>query len=62
MTRMVRAGCFGSFAIMAPAAIEMPMPAPSSIAPVPRSQESRWPPITTTSSGFELPRTSPITL
>ena len=36
--------------------------APSSIAPVPRSHESRWPPISTTSSGFLLPRISPMTL
>ena len=33
-----------------PAAMVMPMPAASSIAPVPGSQESRWPPISTTSS------------
>ena len=39
----------------------MPTPAASSTAPVPRSQESRWAPISTTSSGWLLPVISPIT-
>jgi hypothetical protein len=45
----------------------MATPAPSSTAPVPRSHESRWPPITTTSSRLLRPPDpdpviSPITL
>jgi len=43
----------------APKAIAMP--APSSVAPVPRSQESRCPPIRTISSGRSAPLTSPTT-
>ena len=39
----------------------MPTPAASSTAPVPRSQESRWPPISTISSGRLAPVISPIT-
>ena len=31
------------------------MPVPSSVAPVPRSQLSMWPPRITTSSGFSVP-------
>ncbi len=37
------------------------MEAPSSCAPCPTSHESMWPPITTTSSGWSVPRISPIT-
>jgi hypothetical protein len=61
-TRIVRAGCFGKSAMSFAAAMVMPMPAASSIAPVPGSHESRWPPISTISLGFLLPVISPMTL
>ncbi len=45
-----------------PAGLEtMARPAPSSVAPVPRSQESRCPPMRTISSGRSLPFTSATT-
>ena len=61
-TRIVRRGCGESAAICRAASITIPQPAPSSIAPVPRSQESRCAPRRTISSGFSRPVTSPITL
>ena len=59
---MVRGGCFGSWPMSRAASMTIPHPAPSSIAPVPRSQESRCAPRSTISSGLPLPRISPITL
>ena len=55
--RARRAPCF-IWPISAPAAMVRPTPAPSSIAPVPRSHESRWPPISTTSFGLASRRGS----
>lgn len=57
-TRMVRRGRPGWAASLA-AAVVMAIPAASSMAPVPGSQLSRWPPTTITSSGLSLPRISP---
>ena len=60
-TRMVRWGGFWVPASLA-AATAIAMPAPSSIEPVPGSQESRWPPTWTIWSGCSVPRISPSTV
>ena len=57
-TRIVRRG-LPAWATSLAAAVVMPMPEASSMAPVPGSQLSRWPPRTITSSGASLPRISP---
>ena len=51
-TRTVRRGLTGSCPISRAASMTIPQPAPSSIAPLPRSQESRWRPRSTISSGL----------
>ena len=60
MTRRVRFSGWAAAAWAAPTA--MAIPAPSSIEPVPGSQESRWPPITIICSGCSVPGMSPITV
>ena len=60
ITRTVRAG-FRSRS-RRPVCMATATPAASSMAPVPRSQESRWPLTITTSCGRTLPRMSAITL
>ena len=61
-TRTVRRGRRFSFFISRSASHVTMHPPPSSVEPVPTSQESKWPPTTTTSSGRSRPRISPTTL
>ena len=58
-TRIVRRGACGRLAITLAAPVMMATPAPSSTAPVPGSQLSRWPPTTSTSCGVSRPTISP---
>ena len=60
--RIVRLGWRPSPRIRRNASIDCAQPAPSSCAPGLRSQLSMWPPTTMTSSGFSVPRSSPMTL
>mmetsp|Transcript_4602 Transcript_4602/g.16197 ORF Transcript_4602/g.16197 Transcript_4602/m.16197 type:complete len:214 (+) Transcript_4602:97-738(+) len=62
MARMVRRGWRPASFSTRRACHAAMMPPPSSIAPVPTSQESVWPPTTTTFSGNSLPMISPMTL
>ena len=61
MTRMVRAGRRPLWGMALAAATVMAPPAPSSMAPVPRSQLSMCEPRTMISSGRLAPGRSPIT-
>ena len=61
-TRTVRRGRRFSFFIRRSASHVTTHPPPSSVDPVPTSHESKWPPMTTTSSGSSRPRSSPTTL